>query len=371
MDVGQKNGKYLKIYREIKEKLLSGGFQEGDKLPTETEYSEQYAVSRPTVTKALNALADEGFITRKTGSGSYVRNQTGETKSRLLGLLIPGLGRGEIFEPISAQIAWEAEKNNYSLLWSGFDKTDKMHPLSSTAIARRYIDNRAAGIFFQPLELWYEAEEVNRQVVRVFQSSSVPVVLIDSDYTPYPQRSAYDLVGLDNFQAGYTAALHFLKKGLQRLDFLFRPYSAESVGLRIRGYVSALFDGGVHPDPRWIHGGYPEDPRFVKKMIQEEGARDIICANDETASVLLQTLEREGISVPEDVRIMGFDDVKYAQHLKVPLSTIRQPCDVLGHLAMELMLWRIDHPTAPPRTVTVPGTLVVRASSEAPEKGHP
>lgn len=362
MDLRQKSGKYVKIYNEIKNQLLNGHFTDGDKLPTEFEYSERFSVSRPTVTKALNVLEDEGFIVRKTGSGSYVHRRKEAAGSKLFGLLIPGLGRGEIFEPICAQIAYAAEKNSYSLLWSGFDKSDKMHPLSSGAIAMRYIDNGAAGIFFEPLELWPGCDEMNRNVVKILQDAEMPVVLIDSDYLKFPQRSTFDLVSLDNFRAGYVAADHFLGAGARRIDFLMRPNSADSVRLRVRGYASALFDAGVAPDPSWVHVGFPEDGAFAKRLVRDLGASRFICANDETAAAFLVALEREGIPVPAEVGIIGFDDVRYAEHLKVPLTTVRQPCEEIGRLAMETMLWRLDNANRPPRTVLVPGTLAVRRS---------
>lgn len=362
MDVRRAGGKYVKIYEEIKRQLLSGDFRDGDKLPTENEYSERYAVSRPTVTKALNALEEEGFILRKTGSGSYVRPRSTAPKSKLLGLFIPGLGRGEVFEPICAQIASAAERNGYSLLWSGFEKTDKMHPLSSAAIARRYIDNGASGVFFQPLELWPGYDEMNRNVVKMFEEAGVPVVLVDSDYVRFPERSGLDLVGLDNFRAGYAAARRFLEAGADRVDFLMRPYSADTVALRVRGCVSALFDAGISPDPAWIHTGYPEDGAFVRMLVRESGATRIVCANDETASSLMATFEREGIAVPEEVGVIGFDDVRYARHLKVPLTTVRQPCEEIGRLAVETMLWRMENPDRPPRTVLVSGTVIARQS---------
>lgn len=368
--MGRNVGKYLKIYEDVKGKLENGEFADGDRLPTEYEYAERYQVSRPTVTRALNALEEEGLILRKSGSGSYVRPRT-PPKSKLFGLFVPGLGRGEIFEPLCTQISTASERRGYSLIWSGFDKSDKMHPLSSGAIARRYIENNVAGVFMQPLELWPEYEELNRTVIAMFEEAEVPVVLVDSDYARFPERSRFDLVGLDNFRAGYVAARHFLEIEAERIDFLLRPYSADSVSQRIRGYAAALFDSGVQPDPEWIHFGHPEDPAFVKETVLDRGARRIICANDDTAFNLMTTLEALGLTVPQDAAIIGFDDVRYAQRLKVPLTTVRQPCEEIGSLAVETMIRRLEAPDQPPRTLLVKGTLVVRESSgsSAPKQG--
>ena len=79
------------------------------------------------------------------------------------------------------------------------------------------------------------------------------------------------------------------------------------------------------------------------------------------------------MGVPEEVRLAGFDDVYYAQHLRVPLTTLHQPCQDLGTAAVELMLSRLRDPQRAPRTVTIPGTLIVRASCgvHAREARHP
>ncbi|GAB1482422.1 GntR family transcriptional regulator [Treponema sp.] len=355
--------KYVAIYQELRQQLLDGSFHEGERLPTEKDFSEKYAVSRPTVTKALNALASEGLISRKTGSGSYVQPQTKPVVPQLFGLLIPGLGRGEVFEPICAQIAATAEKHDYSLLWSGFGKNERMHPLLSEAIARRYIDTGIAGVFFQPLELWPEYAEMNEKVIAMLEAAKIPVVLIDADYKAFPDRSPYDLIALDNVKAGYHAAQHLISQGARRLDFFARPHSADSVALRRRGYCAALYDSEIYAEPSWIHTGYPEDARFVQDLIQNKGAEDLICANDETAASLMSTLHELKIAVPEEVRIVGFDDVRYSQHLKVSLTTIRQPCEELGRSAVETMLWRLANPERPARSILASGSLVVRQSS--------
>lgn len=354
--------KYAKIYHELRQKLLNGEYREGERLPTEMELSERYGVSRPTVTKALNELMQEGLLSRRIGSGSYAHPPKSNIRNRLFGLLIPGLGRGEIFEPICASVASSAERHNFSLLWSGFDQDARMHPLASEAIARRYIDTGAAGVFFEPLELWPGFEEVNLRVVRMLEEATMPVVLVDADYLHFPERSRFDLVCLDNVRAGYTAARHLLREGVHRIDFLCRPHSADSIRQRIGGYRLALAEGGLVPDPSWLHVGYPEDATFVRELLSDGAPLNLVCGNDETAASLMVTLEELSVPVPDAIRIVGFDDVHYSKRLRVPLTTVRQPCEEIGRLAMETMLWRLEHPDRPARTVLASGTLVVRAS---------
>ena len=91
----------------------------------------------------------------------------------------------------------------------------------------------------------------------------------------------------------------------------------------------------------------------------------VLCANDHVAALLLRSLERAGVRVPEDVRMVGFDDVRFATLLSVPLTTMHQPCREIAQVALRAMLDRIDDPTVPPRGLTVTPSLVVRESCGA------
>ena len=358
--------KYQHIYRDLKSALTDGRIQPGERLPTENELVQRYGVSRPTATKALNSLQQEGLVDRKIGSGTYATtHQPNRAPSHLFGLLVPGLGKGEIFEPICNQIALLAEERDFALLWSGGEIKSEQTAEGLVAAARRYVQTGAAGVFFAPLELSPSFESINRKVIGVFEAARVPIVLIDSDYVAFPERSHFDLVGMDNFQGGYVVTQYMLKNGAERVDFLARPYSAYTVPIRLRGYKEALVDCGIMPHTDWVHFGDPEDAAFVEEHLLKSGASHVVCANDATAAALMNTLDAAGVGIPNQMAIVGFDDVGYAPHLRVPLTTLHQPCSEIADMAVETMLWRIKNPTAPARTHTVVGRMVVRRSCGA------
>lgn len=356
--------KYKHIYDELKHLILEGHYRAGERLPSEAELAETYNVSRPTVTRALRALTDELLIRRRTGSGSYVLQQEqSQGDHRLFGLLISGLGKREIFEPISGQIASLAEANAFSLLWSGSDLRGEAVGASVISVAKRYVSSKVSGVFFAPVEFSPKSAEINDEVLTIFRRARIPVILLDSDYLPFPRRSPLDLVGIDNVRGGYVVTEHLLDRGADRVDFFARPYSAHTISLRQRGYKLALLERGITPISEWIHSGEPEDPDWVKRELLDKGATDLICGNDETAASLMHTLDSMSVSIPSDVRIVGFDDVSYAQLLRVPLTTFHQPVSEIGTAAMELMLWRLANPGMGARQATLSGELVVRRSS--------
>ena len=101
----------------------------------------------------------------------------------------------------------------------------------------------------------------------------------------------------------------------------------------------------------------------IRKGRFEKGSA-IICANDSTAAMLIPLLEDAGYCIGEDLYICGYDDMKYAEHLKNPLTSYRQPCRLIADVAVELMLRRLQNRNAPAVTVTLQGDLIPRKSSK-------
>lgn len=357
--------KHRQVFQHLLAEIESGRLRDGDRLPSEAELVKDFAASRPTVARALRDLQNQGLVERKVGSGTYVRRTKKALESRRFGLLIPGLGSTEIFEPICGQLARLAQRHNHTLLWGDFgDKRSEADPALIQQACQSYIRQTAAGVFFAPLELKQGKDQINQSVVAALEAAGIPIVLLDRDIVDFPQRSGFDLVGIDNHRAGFLIADHLIQLGCEQIDFLARPDSAPTVMLRIAGYREALLSAGITPKSRWIHIGEPSDEKFVQRII-EEGATAIICANDLTAANLMKTLDAMGCPVPQKVRVAGFDDVKYAELLRPSLTTIHQPCVDIGTIAMQAMLERIENPTFPARDILAQPTLIVRQSCGA------
>ncbi len=368
LDQGEKiprKTKHREVFNYVLSDIESGKYMEGDRLPSEAELVIQFGASRPTVARALHDLQNMGLVERKVGSGTYVHKAQKQVESWRFGLLIPGLGSTEIFEPICGQIARLAQKNNHTLLWGDFgEKHGDPDPGLIEQVCESYIRQRVAGVFFAPLELTEDKDRINRSVIASMKSAGIPIVLLDRDIIPFPQRSGLDLVGIDNRLAGFLITDHLINLGCKRVDFLSRPGSAPTVSLRISGYREALLNNGISPDPGWVHSGDPADKDFIRGVI-DHGATAIICANDLTAANLMRTLSAIGYPVPQKIRVAGFDDVRYAELLSPSLTTLHQPCTDIGTIAMQVMLERIENPLLPPRDILVKPALVVRKSCGA------
>ncbi|MDA0814605.1 MAG: GntR family transcriptional regulator [Verrucomicrobia bacterium] len=198
-------------YGYLHERIDAGELATGDRLPTEAQLSQQFGISRLTVSRALNDLVAEGLIRRRAGSGSFVNDLPQENNANLhFGLIIPGLGETEIFAPICGAIADAAASHRAGWVWgpgSALNEADSGGMERPTEICRYFLDKDVDGIFFAPLEHEEHciAYGLNHRIVARFQKAGVPVVLLDRDFCPFPERSNLDLVGINNYRAGFTS----------------------------------------------------------------------------------------------------------------------------------------------------------------------
>ena len=350
--------KHALIQRTLSDAIASGEYEPGQRLPSESQLVKTFGASRPTVNRALRELQLSGVIDRRVGSGSYVRADAA-ARGFVFGLLIPELGRTEIFEPICQGMAEAQHGSHHALLWgSSLGDAANVEEQASQA-CRQLVSKKVSGVFFAPLELTQEKDAINRRVAEVFDRAGIPVVLLDRDLVPHPERSRYDLVGIDNRRAGYTITSHLLRHGCQRVAFVGRPRSAPTVDARISGYKEAMSDAGL---PASIHRIDPEDCAELRRVMAKVDPDGFVCANDFTAAQLLKTLNALSVSVPDQVRMVGIDDVKYASLLSVPLTKIHQPCADIGAVAIGAMLQRLSDPRLPPRDILLSFHLVERDS---------
>jgi len=356
--------KHRRVFEYLHANIQSGVLKPGDRLPSEAELGKLFAASRITVAKAVLDLQRMGLVTRRPGAGTHVLAPH-HTMGRTFGLLIPELGLTEIFEPICHGMMRSPFGSPDALLWGNTSANVGETVKEGENMVQSFIAQKVDGIFFAPLELTGEKDAANRRIARALERAQIPVVLLDRCYMPYPERSAHDLVGVDNRRAGYVATMHLLQLGLRRLAFVGEANVAGTVDARIAGFREALLHKGVTPVPEMVARGNPRDETFVRLMMESVRPEGIVCANDLTAARLMQALLALGYAIPEQVRIVGMDDVKYAGLLPVPLTTVHQDCAGIGMVAMATMLERLEHPELPPRDVLVPTRLVVRKSCGA------
>jgi DNA-binding LacI/PurR family transcriptional regulator len=366
--MGNDGPKYKQIWLSLKAAIETGTYAPGVRLPSEFELVQSYGASRVTVTRALKELQNGGYIDRRAGSGTYVRAP--RAKLFTFGLLIPELGQTEIFEPICQGMMGAHHEHNHVLVWGPSLSSADATPAKAKEACARLIANRVSGVFFAPIEATPLKDDINHAVVSTLNEAGIPVVLLDRDIVEYPNRSSFDVVGIDNRRAGCVATQHLIRAGCRRIAFLGRSHLAPSCIARSAGYGDAIAASADTLAPAFIQRLDPTDRKIVQQIVHDYRPDGIVCSNDRTAALLMRTLTDLKIAIPKQIRIVAFDDVKYASLVAVPLTTIHQPCAQLGAAAIQAMEQRIAYPDMPGREILVDFHLVVRESCGARTAAH-
>lgn len=182
-----------------------------------------------------------------------------------------------------------------------------------------------------------------RQLGVHFQQG-LPLVMIDDQEEP----AGTPWVGIDNLASAYEATRHLLECGHTRIAHVHGPASYHCAVERYQGYCRALHDASITPDPDLLfHSDFKQSGgRHCATMLF---ARDrstwptaIFIGNDEMAYGFLEIAQEQGVKIPEDIAVVGFDDYIISAHTTPPLTTIHQPFDEIGRTAIDLLLNMID-----------------------------
>ena len=361
--------KHGQVFAALSEEIGRGRWRPGERMPSEADLVARFGVSRITVSRAMRDLKAAGLVQRRPGSGTYVTDRK-SAGARSFGLLIPDLGESEIFEPICQGMMASPFARRHALLWgnsaAGSPAGD---PRSKAACAwrlcRQFIERKVSGVFFAPLEHEPGQDEVNLRIINALDRARIPVVLLDRPVRPFPEPPAHDLIGIDNRAAGFVAAEHLLGLGARRIHFMALAGAASTVDDREAGFREALFARDMPFARALVHRLAGYDDEAVRSIMASPQPDGIVCANDRTAAQLMHALRRSGFGIPQDVRLIGIDDVEYAGLLPVPLTSLRQPARQIGDTALGRMLERIERPDLPPVELRLHCELIVRDSCGA------
>jgi len=350
-------------YGEVAERLgaeiREGSCAAGAPCPSLTKIMRRFGVSRVTAVRAVDRLKKQGLVASRPGKGTFV---TRFGASRKIGLIVPGICYSEIFPPICKELSRLAQKEGYALLFGDLSSSDPAERgKRAKVLARQYVKEGVAGIVFQPIEFLEDSDAVNRDILSVFDAANVPVVLLDCDIVASPGRSKYDIVGINNAEAGRRLAQHIVDRGAREVVFLADPHSDYSIQNRIEGARAVVTAAKGRLRERSLD---VSDVAPVRGLLSRRPRpQAIICRNDHQAAHLLVTLRALGRRVPDDLLVAGFNDVEYASILSPGLTTIHLPCEGVARQAFAFLCERIREPSLPPRECYLSAPLVVRAST--------
>ena len=353
------------IYEKLMREIAAGKFAKEGKLPSESNLCDTFGVSRMTVRGALAELQRQGFIEKRNGAGSFLTHRA-LRKSGIIGLVIPNFESFEFFADIKQELERHCKRLNYKVRLV-FTR-ERNHEAAVRDIRRKVRElavARAEGVIFRPYvdEAFAAA---NREIVRICRRAEISVVLIDSDITRPPERSDCDLVAVNNIDAGRRIADHLHQRGYRQIAFLNeRRGNARNANWdnRLFGLAGELALLGSSNGVRSLDFA-PTSAHALAAAIRGKSRVDaIVCGNDENAAAVLKTLRKLGKRVPEDVAVIGFDDIALARTTVPPLTTISQPIRKIAATAFKSLLARIRYPNNDPREIFLTAPIVPRQSA--------
>lgn len=353
--------KHRLVFTTLRREIQAGRWKRGERLPSEAELGQRFSVSRITIGRAVRDLQQAGLVERRAGSGTFIGAGRGTT-AMSFGLLIPDLGETEIFEPICQGMMASPLAREHALLWGSTTGAGATKEERAWHLCQQYIERHVSGVFFAPLEGSPTKDEWNRRIGRALDAARIPVVLLDRTIEPYPDPGRHDLVGIDNRRAGYIVTDHLRRLGCERIAFIGPPHAAPTVDAREAGYIEALHRSNLAIDAGLVVRLEPDDVDAIRQLISAKRPDGLVCANDRIAARVMAVLGRLHTRIPQDLRIVGIDDVEYARLLPVPLTTIHQPTLQLGDAALAVMLERIARRDLPVRHLLLNAELVIRES---------
>ena len=371
--------KYKLIYDKICQDIISGKYPPGSQLPTEQELSEKFNTSRPPIARALNDLVKNGLIVRQQGKGTFVKKSS-QVRGQTLGILVPEMWAAaknatrfpSPYAPLISCMTNSASQFGYALILTDAPGENTRFLSHTREVCEQLIHLHVKGVFFMPITAQDKA--INHEIANAFRDAGIAVTLLNHDLDDNFNRSIFDCVSMNNEIAAFELTEHLIKLGCQKIDFVMSTTGSSTVRNRLSGYQKALQYYNIPVENARIHQ-IESDPFYMideevetkvpSKLIKSLDTEALVCVNDGIAALLMKHLISSGKRIPQDIRIVGFDDLPFVSYLPSPLTTVRQPLRSLGDEAVRTMMSRIENPDGPSRDVMVTAEVVIRESCGA------
>jgi LacI family transcriptional regulator len=276
-------------------------------------------------------------------------------RSNTIGLLVRDLGTSYVGEIVRG-IDFELSEAEYDLMLYTTHRRKTKEATYVTTLTRGMADGLLLVLPRDP-EAYLESLRQRR----------FPFVLVDHQGIDEAGHS----VGATNRQGGYEATQHLIGLGHRRIGFVTGSLDMGCARDRLAGYRAALTDAGLPVEADLVREGDFFQPRgytAAKELLSiTRPPSAIFASNDVSAFGVMEAVRDFGKRIPDDVSIIGFDDIPQASQVNPPLTTVRQPLEKMGREAARMLLAYLRDPEAPMQRVELPTELILRASTQPPK----
>ena len=333
-----------------------------ERRATLRDVAEKAGVTTATVSYILNGKKTFPDETRRRVNDAiaelgYIPNLSARTltqrSSKLIGIVVPQtegsrlMFQNDFYSEILGSIEFHARQNGYHIIISATDANE-----SYLRLARERNLDGIIVIGMYPDEFYRQMKE-----------SRIPIVLVDS----YCNDHYYHNIRIDDAYGSYLATRYVLSKGHRDIAFFSGQLKENGVmKKRLTGYRDALAEFGIAFDRRYVFEGkidYASGIDAAERLLASGvPATAVVAAAGSLAIGAMKGFYEQGVRVPDDVSVMGFDDLEISQYLTPGLSTIRQEISQKGEKAVELLINHINEPNLTKQEQILPVKLVERGS---------
>jgi LacI family transcriptional regulator len=366
------------IVATLEARIRTGAYPGGRWLPTERELCSEFDVSRSTMRQALLELERNSLVVRSSGCRPLVRmgaaGSSGGHEAVVHRLESPAtIGLCVKHDPkfsgtylITQGVREAANAGAFRLIVGGPSGATLQQVAEQEARAlTQMVEDNVSGII-----LWFSGDPTNVPMLQTVVDAGIPLIFVDR--MP-PEEIDADFVSIDNERAASQAVRYLIDKGHKRIAHVTNTEPVSAVYERMAGYRAALTAAGIPVDPDLILTGRVEGmaeeglsaSELVDRLLALPSRPTAVFAvTDFIALSLVRTLQERGIRVPEDIAIVGFDDLEQWLPLKPFLTTVRQPFERVGLEAVALIERHRDRKRAVhSRHVLLDAPLIARESA--------
>jgi len=351
--------KYHQLKELLKEKIISGKWRPGEKIPAEKEIVKDCDCSLITVNKAVSKLVEERYVFRERGRGTFVSpkllwgNAEDPIVLKLIGMVVPDV-TNEFGRTIVRGVEDYLHARGYSLIIGNHDQSIDKAQNYVSLLLKKHID----GIIFSPV-LGENYEEKNARVLKIINSQNTPLVLIDK----YLRTVDYSYVVSDNIESSYKMTESLIKSGHKKIAVL-TGMTCSSFEDRLTGYKDALqkynipynSDIVLEYDARRIDAG--DIDQLEKFLSCSKSFTAIYAFNSTLAKGILQALERLDRKVPTGLKIVSYDNHILPYSVGITLTKLNQPEYKMGKKSAELLLKMIEKGTRKQQKIILKSELM-------------
>jgi len=286
-------------------------------------------VKKETREHVLEILEEMAYNLNKSKNGSH--------KIKYIGVIVADITEDYSISIIKSIETYASEQGISILLCDSEDDPEK-----EKRNIRTILDRNISGLILSPINSERCPREINE--------TNIPVVLVDRQYKKHNKV----FVGINNFESGFNAARYLIGKGCCAVGYIGYPDTVYTVKQRAMGYRACLQEHAPDSVSQILTLNYNKEDsnKLIREFIEGRCLDGLICATSDICYQVIGSLEELNINVPTQVKIVTYDDNKWLDYLKYPVSVITQPTAEIGIFTIETLLHMIEYPGENKRIAT-------------------